>query len=121
MIEQPTLVDVPAAPKPLTENQQRAFDYIRARDGVTVDEIGAYLHAHRAKRPHSVDDRCEWCAKTGRQTVTSKGLAPLVTYRRAHGGNLYVARDPADVIRDEPEPVREPTEAELAADPFAGL
>lgn len=108
------------AAKPLTSNQQLAFDYIRERDGVTVDEIGAYLHAHRDKRPHGVDQRCEWCAKTGRQTVQSKALKPLVTYRRAPGGYLYIARNPADRVR-APQPEYEPTEAELAADPFIGL
>lgn len=106
--------------KPLTANQQLAFDYIRERDGVTVDEVGAWLHAHREKRPHGVDQRCEWCAKTGLQTVRSKGLAPLVTYRRAAGGNLYIAKSPADRVRER-QPQRAPTEAELAADPFAGL
>lgn len=118
MTDQLAIVDVP---KPLTPNQQLAFDYIRERSGVTVDEIGAWLHAHRDRRPHSADARCEWCAKTGRQTVTSKGLAPLVTYRRAAGGSLYIARDKADRVRAPVAPAREPTEAELAANPFAGL
>lgn len=110
----------PRQPKPLTRNQQLAFDYIRERDGVTVDEVGAWIHAHRERRPHGVDSRCEWCAKTGLQTVRSKGLAPLVTYRRAAGGNLYIAKNAADRVRDR-QPQPEPTEAEIAADPFAGL
>lgn len=87
--------------KPLTRNQQLAWDYIRERSGVTADEIGAYIHAHRDTRPHSVDVRCEWCAKTGRQTAQSKGLKPLVTYKRAPGGRLYIARDPADRVRPD--------------------
>lgn len=106
--------------KPLTRNQQLAFDYIRERDGVTADEVGAFLHAHRDKRPHGVDARCDWCARDGRSVLTSKALKPLVTYRRAPGGHLYIARDRADRIRAA-EPVREPTEAELRANPFAGL
>jgi adenosyl cobinamide kinase/adenosyl cobinamide phosphate guanylyltransferase len=65
--------------KPLTANQQRALDYIASRDGTTCDELGAWIHAHRERRPHSVDVRCDWCAKTGRQLVTSKALAPLLT------------------------------------------
>ena len=106
MTQQLALVDVAAPPK-LTVNQQRAFDYIRARDGVTADEVGAFLHAHRDRRPHGVDDRCKWCAKTGLGVLRSKGLRPLVTYRTAdRGGRLYIARDPSDRIHDDtPAPV----------------
>lgn len=89
-----------AAPKPLTPRQQLAWDYVRSHDGVTTDEVGAYLHAHKEKRPHSVDERCDFCAKDGRGVLTSKAVAPLVTYRRAPGGNLYIARNPADRVTD---------------------
>jgi hypothetical protein len=108
------------ATKPLTHRQQLAFDYVRERDGVSADEVGAFLHAHRDKRPHGVDARCTFCTRDGRSVLTSVALKPLVTYRRVPGGRLYIARDKADRVR-VPEPVREPTEAELEANPFAGL
>lgn len=106
--------------KPLTERQQLAFDYVRERSGVSCDEVGAFLHAHRDKRPHGVDARCDWCARDGRSVLTSKAVAPLVTYRRAPGGRLYIARNRADRVRAAVVE-REPTEAELEANPFAGL
>ena len=106
--------------KPLRPRQQLAFDYVRERDGVTADEVGAFLHAHRDKRPHSVDARCDWCARDGRSVLTSVALKPLVTYRRAPGGRLYIARNREDRVRAAVVE-REPTEAELQANPFAGL
>lgn len=118
--QQLPLIDIPATPRPLTRNQRLAHDYLRDHPGVTVDEIGAWIHAHNETRPHSIDVRCDWCAKTGRQTVTSKALAPLVTYTRAPGGHLYRLRTPTEQTAAS-VPVREPTEAELQADPFVGL
>lgn len=106
--------------KPLTPNQQLAYDLIRDRDGVTAQEIGQEIHARGRTRRHSLDTACQWCEKTGTQTATSKALKPLVTYRRTDGGRLYIARDKADRVR-APVTVREPTEAELQANPFAGL
>jgi len=94
--------------KPLTDRQQLAFDFVRGRDGVTADEVGAFLHAHRDRRPHGVDDRCDWCARDGRSVLTSKTLRPLVTYRQAHGGRLYVVRDKNDQVRVD-EPAAAPT------------
>lgn len=77
----------------LTPRQQQAVAFIAEHDGVTADEIGAHLHAHRERRPHSVDERCRWCAKDGLHTVRSKAVAPLVTYRRnPRAGRLYVLR-----------------------------
>jgi hypothetical protein len=119
MMEQLALDGAPA--KPLTDRQQLAFDYVRERNGVTADEVGAYLHSCKERRPHSIDDRCDYCARDGRGVLISKAVAPLVTYRRDPGGSLYVARNPADVIREPAPPMREPTEAELAANPFCGL
>lgn len=105
----------------LTPRQQLAFDYVRERDGATADEVGAFLHAHRDRRPHGVDDRCNWCTKDGRGVLTSKALAPLVRYRiDKQLGRVYIVRNQADRVRVV-EPVREPTEAELAENPFAGL
>jgi hypothetical protein len=120
MTGQPTLLDVPATPKPLKPRQQLAFDYVRERDGVTADEVGAWLHAHKDKRPHSADVRCDWCARDGLSVLKSKAVAQLVTYRRTPEGNQYIARNPRDRVRHV-EAVREPTDAELAVDPFAGL
>lgn len=121
MTEQLKLVDdtkiVSSHQRTLTANQQLAFDYIASRDGVTCDEIGAWVHAHRARRPHSVDVRCDWCAKTGRQLVTSKALAPLVTYRRAPGGSLYRLRD----HKQPAQPHGEHVSHVIPDDPFAGL
>lgn len=118
-MEQLALDGAPA--KTLTARQQLAFDYVRERTGVTAEEVGAYLHARKERRPHSIDKRCDYCARDGRGVLTSKAVAPLVTYRRDPDGNLYVARDPADRIREPAPPMREPTEEELAANPFAGL
>lgn len=124
MTDQLALVEVAVpdrGPKPLSVNQQRAHDYLADHPaGVTVDEIGAYIHTFRDRNPHGVDVRCDWCAKAGRSVVTSKGLGPLVTFRRVPQGNLYRLR--TAVERDQAaEPMPEPTEAELAANPFAGL
>lgn len=126
MTDQLTLVDVGSAvpdrgPKPPSERQQRALDYVFAHDGVTADEVGAWLHTHNERRPHGVDERCDFCARDGRGVLCSKAVAPLVTYRTGDGSRLYVARNPADRLREPEPPRREPTETELAANPFAGL
>jgi hypothetical protein len=101
-----TLIKVEIAPK-LTARQELAWGFVRERDGVSADEVGAYLHAHRERRPHGVDERCEWCARDGRSVLQSKALKPLVTYRRTDQGRLYVVRDPKDQVRDG-EPAAEP-------------
>lgn len=82
----------PAVPTDaLTDRQRLAWDHIcSVPGGVTADEIGAYLHAH-SKRPHSVDERCNWCAQTGLDVIRSKALAPLVV---KHHGGLIEPRDP---------------------------
>lgn len=124
MTDQLALVQVAETPrplKPLTVNQQHAWDIIRhTPGGVTAEQVGAYIHSTRDTRPHPTTDPCQWCEKTGRQTVESKGLAPFVTYSNADGNRVYRPRRPADRVRTV-EPTREPTEAELAINPFAGL
>ena len=117
MTEQPTLIDVSAAPRPLTPRQQAAWDYVRDRQGVTAAEVGAHLYALRGS---PAGHRSKWDARDGLSVLRSKALKPLVTYKRTPDGNQYVARDARDRVRPA-EPVREPTDAELAANPFAGL
>lgn len=119
---QPTLIDIPPVEKPreLTERQQLAYEYVRITPGgVTADEVGAWLHAHKPpeQRPHGVDQRCIYCTRDGRSVLTSVAVSPLVIRRR---GGKYEPRNKADRAR-EIEQRREPTEAELAANPFAGL
>lgn len=107
--------------KPLKGNQARAWHYIRnAGEPVTAEQVGAYVHATRDKRPHPIDAPCKWCEKTGRQTAESKGLKLLVTYSNIDGVRVYRPRRREDALRRE-EPAREPTAAELQANPFAGL
>lgn len=89
MTDQLHLVDVPAA-KPLTARQQLALEYIGSRDGVTADEIAAWLHSHKTSRPHSVDERCDFCAKDGRAVATSVALRPLVQAKRRGKGEGLV-------------------------------
>lgn len=116
-----TLFPVDDAPQ-LTPRQQLAFDYLQANDGVSADEVGAWLHAHRDRRPHPVGERCDWCAKDGLSVLRSKGLAPLVTFRRSRGGRLYLPRDKALGRAQEPHTGVIAISHELAPDdPFYGL
>lgn len=107
--------------KELTGRQQLAFDYVRERGGVTADEVGAWLHAHRDKRPHSVDVRCDYCARDGRSVLTSKALGPLVTYKRAPGGSLYIARDKADRVREQTGGLIATSDPDPETNPWADL
>lgn len=92
----------------LTPNQQLAWDYVRERDGVTADEVGALIHSQPdRRRSHGVDERCDWCARDGRQVLASKAVKPLVTYKRNAGhagklGRVYVVRNGDDRVRPEP-------------------
>jgi hypothetical protein len=80
-------------PEPvLTARQQRAYDYLAAHDGVTADEVGAYLHGQRDRNPHGMDTRCDWCGRDGLQVLRSKALAPHITYRKDRHGRLYLLR-----------------------------
>lgn len=119
MSEQLHLVDVPAV-RPLTPRQQLALEFIGSHDGVTSDEVGAHLHAHRGRRPHSVDERCDWCARDGRAVATSVALKPLVTAKRRGRGEgvVYVLRRPG---RERPAAATERVSAEIPGDPFRGL
>jgi hypothetical protein len=91
--------------RPLTDRQQLAWQFVRMHDGVSADEVGALLHAHRERRPHDLADRCQFCARDGRSVLTSKALQPLVKYRldRDHG-RLYIVRDRDDQARVEQPP-----------------
>lgn len=78
--------------RPLTRLQQLTFDYVAAHEGVSIDEVGALLHAHRPRRPHSMDERCVWCARHGRSMLESVALRPLL--RRGPGTGRYLVRVP---------------------------
>lgn len=96
MTAQPSLFRPPPAvpTHALTDRQRLAWDHIRSiPGGVTADEVGAWLHAHREPhmRPHGLDERCEWCAQTGLDVIRSKALKGLVI--KHHGGKIE-ARDP---------------------------
>lgn len=79
--------------KQLTDRQQLAWDHVRSHHGVTDDEVGAILHAHRGR--HHSDERCTWCAKEGLGALRSQPLRVLATRKR---GGAWVPRDPADSI-----------------------
>lgn len=86
--------------RPLTSRQQLAWDYVTSIvGGCTVDEVGAWLHAHRGRRPHSVDVRCEFCATAGRDVLESAALKPLLIRRRC--SRKYEPREPADRAKSE--------------------
>ena len=84
----------PPAPVPanLTPRQTLAWDYIRSvPGGVTADELGAHLHSLSDTRPHPDDQRCPWCARTGKDVAGSTALKPLVIRRHT---SRYEPRDP---------------------------
>lgn len=100
----------------LTPRQQAAWDLVRqVPAGVTADKVGAYSHERRGKHP--ADQRCDWCETEGTSILRSKALGPLVIRRR---GGRWEPRNLRDAVRPS-ETRREPTAAELASNPFAGL
>ena len=106
------------APDPdgLTAIQRAAYTLVcGSPGGATADEVGASRHADRGLHP--ADQRCRFCGETGDGILRSKTLAPLVIRRR---GGMWQPRDPRDAVRPA-EPEREPSEAELRANPFVGL
>jgi hypothetical protein len=97
MTEQLALLAPPPEPEPkqreLTDRQRLAYDYVCATPGgVTADEVGAWLHAHRhaEQRPHRTSERCLHCARDGRRVLTSVAVEPLVVRRR---GGKYEPRN----------------------------
>lgn len=100
MTKQPTLLVVPAQPKPLRERQAFVWHLVRASsEGMTATEVGAALHAQKGN--HAVDEPCIYCARDGRSVLTSEAVAPLVTYRvRGDGQRRYIPRNPADRARE---------------------
>lgn len=105
--------------KPLSERQQALYELVRRTpDGVTRDQAGALMHSMKEGRwAHPADERCDYCVRDGRAALRASALKPLIVGRR--DGRWYL-RDPKNRVRVE-EPRREPTEAELQANPFAGL
>lgn len=86
--QQLALIDTPTVPK-LTVRQQRVLELVRQAgpDGVHADEIGAALHEEREGRwQHSRDDRCLYCASTGKEVLGALKKKGLVRYRRARSG-----------------------------------
>jgi hypothetical protein len=85
-----TLVDG----KPLTDRQQLVWNLVRhAYDGVSADEAGAAVHAFNGK--HDADDRCEWCATTGKSVLRSVPLRKLAIRRK---DGRWRPRDPKDQL-----------------------
>lgn len=99
MSEQLTLVDVPAAPT-LTSRQQRALDLITrsGHQGLESDELGAHFHRHPA------DQRCRFCATTGRELGRRLRADGLVQQRRRQrpAGDPYTVWTVAGKL-DQPE------------------
>lgn len=78
--------------RPLTRRQELVLDLLREHpDGRDAAEIGAWLHAHRARRPHGVDDRCLYCASDAVGVLRSAGLRPLLIRRRT---GMWQLREP---------------------------
>ena len=74
----------PAPPKPLTARQQIIGHLIeRAADGLTADEIGAWIHSQRGY--HGDLDRCINCGRDGLRAMREKALAQRFTRRRLSG------------------------------------
>lgn len=79
----------------LTPRQETVYDLVLATDGgISADEAGALAHETRERRPHSRDERCEWCGQDGRQILEALHRKGLVRRRRRndrHGrGLVYV-------------------------------
>lgn len=84
------LFDPPTPIPTLTPRQAHAYRLVQTTPGgITADELGAATHADQGR--HSIDERCEWCAKLGLDLMRSKALAPLVVRRRESG--RYEPRD----------------------------
>lgn len=108
----------PALEVKLSARQQLAYDYVQSHDGVTADEVGAHLHAHRQPPHHPDTSRCDWCRSEGLSVLRSKAVKPLVTYRvRGDGVRRYIARDARKVTESAGERVSH----RVDDDPFAGL
>lgn len=72
----------------LTPRQQGALLFIEESRGVTLDELGAWLHHRQGK--HSPDLRCEWCQDTGAGIAHELKKKNLV--RRLRGGTWESTR-----------------------------
>jgi hypothetical protein len=106
-------------PRELSDRQQAAYDLVcNTPGGVTADEVGANWHAIKGK--HHPDVRCQFCADDGASVLRTKALAGKVVRRR--GGQWEPSpADSATVTDPVRKPLREPSEAELQANPFVGL
>lgn len=105
-----------AAPPKLRPRQQALYDLVRAHpEGITKDEAGALIHSLKGGRwAHPASERCDWCARDGRQALSSKALKPLLVGRR--DGRWYL-RDASDYERAPAGIVSH----HVPGDPFADL
>lgn len=88
----------------LTERQQDALEFVERSGGVSLDELGAFMHGRQRK--HSADQRCEWCTDAGSgiaHELHRKGLltrvpgrAWLSTRTLESGGAPSAAAAPSD-------------------------
>jgi hypothetical protein len=91
--EQATLFgDAPAPPPELHPRQQLVMDALKAagHEGIRADEAGAHIHARRGK--HGLDQRCDWCAREGREVL--RRLKELGKARLDRHGNWRAADAP---------------------------
>lgn len=108
MTEQPTLFTPPAATGKLTDRQLAAYEFVRDHpDGVSVDELGAFLHHRRGR--HGPDMRCRWCSSEGQSvllSLRSEKRGRLVKRRRADGMWTLSGREASRPV-SAPDPAEE--------------
>ncbi len=78
----------------LTPRQQHALDTIERMQPIASDELGAELCAWRGKHPS--DQRCQWCAKNGREVGAALRRKGFVRFRRRSDGWTLTGYRPGD-------------------------
>lgn len=97
--------DAAVTVKPLTEKQAFMFELVRhaGQAGLPCDDVGAAWCAKNGKHP--ADDRCEWCASSGRSVLRSLRRKGHVKSRR--DGTWYALHDVVEPeITIAPPPIR---------------
>lgn len=89
-------------PKPLTDLQQEALDFVKTagHEGVSADELGAEICARRSK--HDAGSRCRWCASNGKDMLTTLRAKGHVKSRR--GAGWYALELPPEPTNDQDIP-----------------